>query len=89
MRIDELKRIAEENEYKQLENKHKQFEHKLEFKRYTGGLGNIVNKIVIREEVENRIFFSINHCDEKDLKMIKASIEFSETPIAERGNYED
>lgn len=84
MRIDELKRIAEENDYKQLENKHKQFEHKLEFRRNTGGLGNIVNQIAIREEVENRIFFNINYCDEKDLNMIKASIELAETPPEDR-----
>lgn len=84
MRIDELKRIAEENEYKQLENKHNQLEHKLEFRRNAGGLENIVNRIAIREGIENRIFFNINYCNEKDLNMIKASIEYAETPLEDR-----
>ena len=84
MRIDELKRIAKENEYKQLENKHNQLDHKLEFRRNAGGLENIVNQIAIREGIENRIFFNINYCNEKDLNMIKASIEYAETPPGDR-----
>lgn len=84
MRIDELKKIAEENEYKQLENKHNQLKHQLEFRRNAGGLENIVNQIAIREGIENRIFFNINYCNEKDLNMIKASIEYAETPIEDR-----
>lgn len=84
MRIDELKRIAEENEYKQLENKHNQLKHQLEFRRNAGGLENIVNQIAIREGIENRIFFNINYCNEKDLNMIKASIKYAETPVEDR-----
>lgn len=84
MRIDELKKIAKENEYKQLENKHNQLDHKLEFRRNAGGLENIVNQIAIREGIENRIFFNINYCNEKDLNMIKASIEYAETPPEDR-----
>ena len=83
MRIDELKRIAKENDYK-LENKHNQLEHKLEFRRNAGGLENIVNQIAIREGIENRIFFDINYCDEKDFNMIKAAVEFAETPVKDR-----
>ena len=83
MRIGELKRIAKENDYK-LENKHNQLEHKLEFRRNAGGLGNIVNQIAIREGIENRIFFNINYCNEKDLNMIKASLEYAETPPEDR-----
>ena len=84
MRINELKKIAEENEYKQLENKHNQLKHELEFRRNAGGLGNIVNRIAIREGIENRIFFNINYCNEKDLNMIKASLEYAETPPEDR-----
>ena len=83
MRIDELKKIATENDYK-LENKHNQLEHKLEFRRNAGVLANIVNQIAIREGVENRIFFNINYCNEKDLNMIKASLEYAETPLEDR-----
>ena len=83
MKIDELKRIAKENDYK-LENKHNQLEHKLEFRRNTGGLEDILNQIAIREGIENRIFFNINYCNEKDLNMIKASIEYAETPLEDR-----
>src|SRR5574344_1619991 len=84
MKIDELKRIAEENDYEQLENKHNQLKHQLEFRRNAGGLENIVNRIAIREGIENRIFFSINYCNEKDLNMIKATIKYAETPVEDR-----
>ena len=83
MKINELKRIAKENDYK-LENKHNQLEHKLEFRRNAGGLENILNQIAIREGIENRIFFDINYCDEKDFNMIKAAVEFAETPLEDR-----
>ena len=83
MKLNELKRIAEENDYK-LENKHNQLEHKLEFRRNAGGLENILNQIAIREGIENRIFFDINYCDEKDFNMIKAAVEFAETPLEDR-----
>ena len=84
MKINELKRIAEENEYKQLENKHNQLKDELEFRRNAGELENIVNRIAIREGIENRIFFDINYCDEKDFNMIKAAVEFAETPLEDR-----
>lgn len=84
MRIDELKKIAEENDYKWLENKHNQLDHKLEFRRNVGVLENIINQIAIREGIENRIFFNINYCNEKDLNMIKASLEYAETPPEDR-----
>ena len=83
MKIDELKRIAKENDYK-LENKHNQLEHKLEFRRNAGGLESILNQIAIREGIENCIFFDINYCDEKDFNMIKAAVEFAETPLEDR-----
>ena len=56
----------------------------MEFRRNAGGLGNIVNQIAIREGIENRIFFNINYCNEKDLNMIKASLEYAETPPEDR-----
>ena len=86
MRIDELERIAEENDY--------EFYESLEYKTITltreiSVDGFITNHITINSNTENQVFIENVHCDEKDLKMIKASIEFAETPPEDRGNYED
>ena len=86
MRIDELKRIAEENDY--------EFYESLDYKTITltreiSVDGFITNHISINSNTENHVFIENVHCDEKDLKMIKASVEFAETPVDERGIYED
>ena len=75
MRIDELKRIAKENDYKL----NKSLEHyKLTHKHYN-------NYITINGVYKNRLWISIPFfCDEKDFKMIKAAVEFAETPPEDR-----
>lgn len=79
MKINELKRIAEENDY--------------EFSKEYGDLQfkkrNHTNRIDISGDYENRIWISISiACDDKDFNMIKASVEFAETPTDERGEEE-
>lgn len=81
MRFDELKRIAKENDY--------EFYESLEYKTITLARkisedGFINNHIAINSNTENQVFIENVHCDEKDFKMIKASIEFAETPSDER-----
>lgn len=77
MTIDELKRIAEENNYefsKELGDFH--------FKKR-----NHTNYIDINGDFENKTWISIDVVcdDENDFNMIKASVKFVETPIDERG----
>lgn len=81
MRIDELKRIAEENDYK--------FYKSLEYKTITltreiSVDGFITNHITINSITKNQVFIGNGHCDEKDLNMIKASVEFAETHPEDR-----
>lgn len=74
MRIDELKKIAEENGYGYT----KSFgEHNLLCK-------DNLNRITINEDYPNMIFISNTICRENDMNMIKASIEFAETPPEDR-----
>ena len=75
MRIDELKRIAKENDY--------------EYSKYSithiFTRENIDNYIRINSMFENRIWISITDwCDGKDFNMLKAAVEFAETPPEER-----
>lgn len=73
MKIDELKRIAKENDY----------EYSKRFRNYT--LVREDNYININSVCENRIWISITDwCDDKDFNMIKASMEFAETPPEDR-----
>lgn len=75
MRIDELKRIAEENDY---EYSKVIWNHRFARK-------NSDNYITINGDYINRIWTSIQgYCDDKDFNMIKASIEFAETPPDDR-----
>ncbi len=75
MRIDELKRIAEENDY---EYSKVIWNHRFARK-------NSDNYITINGDYINRIWTSIQgYCDDKDFNMIKASIEFAETPPEDR-----
>lgn len=75
MKINELKRIAEENDY-EYEMRH--FQYKL--KKMQG-----TNCITISNDVEKTLWISNKcYCDKKDFNMIKAAVEFSETPIPDR-----
>ena len=76
MKIDELKRIAKENDY--------------EYSKYSithiFTRKNIDNYIRINSMFENRIWISITDwCDGKDFNMLKAAVEFAETPPEDRG----
>ena len=75
MKTDELKRIAKENDYI-LSRPFGDFT-------FTEGVGE--NYINISGDYKNRIWFSIpSFCNEKDFNMIKAAVEFAETPLEER-----
>ena len=75
MKINELKRIAEENNYK-LRSDSWQYSLKRE------GCDTYIN---ISAKIENIIWVSIvTICDEKDFKMLKAAVEFAETPPEDR-----
>ena len=75
MKINELKRIAEENDY---ELRSDLWQHSLKRK----GCDTYIN---INGKIENRIWVSIvTICDEKDFKMLKAAVEFAETPPEDR-----
>ena len=46
--------------------------------------GFLANFITISLNFENQIFVKIIHCDDKDFNMIKAAVEFAETPPEDR-----
>lgn len=74
MRIDELKRIAKENGYGYA----KSFgEHNLLCE-------DNCNSITINEDYINIIFIKNEICRPNDMSMIKAAVEFAETPPDER-----
>ncbi len=81
MKISELKRIAKENDY-ELKEKKETKEITLERKVTYDGL--ISNVITISLIIKNLIFIENEYCDDKDVKMIKAAVEFAETPIDDR-----
>lgn len=81
MRIDELKKIAEENYYGY-------FGVRGGFNNFRRESDGALISISI-SELNNILFLDLDSCDEEDFNMIKAAIEFTETPIAERGIYED
>ena len=75
MKIDELKKIATENDY---ELRSDLWQYSLKRK----GCDAYIN---INAKIKNRIWVSIvTICDEKDFNMIKAAVEFAETPLDER-----
>lgn len=75
MKINELKRIAEENDYELSES----------FDKYILTHKYCENNIVINDLYKNRLWISIPMvCDERDFNMIKASVKFAETPLDER-----
>lgn len=75
MRIDELKRIAKENDYELTKSDvHYKLTHKY-----------CDNYISINGVYKNRLWISIPFfCDHRDFNMIKAAVEFAETPIDDR-----
>ena len=75
MKIDELKRIAKENDYEY-------FKSTIDYKFVKKDSNNY---ITINSKYENRIWTAIQgKCDDKDFNMIKAAIEFAETPLEDR-----
>ena len=75
MKINELKRIAEENDY--------EFSKELGY--FCFKKRNHTNNIDISGDVENKIWISTGIiCDDEDFNMIKASVKFAETPLDER-----
>lgn len=74
MKINELKRIAEENDYEY------KFDIDHEFTNKNNG-----NYVTINSVCENSIWTSIRDwCNDEDFNMIKAAVEFAETPPDER-----
>ena len=75
MKINELKRIAEENDYELTKTiVHYKLTHKY-----------CDNNITINGLCENRLWISIPfHCDKRDFNMIKAAVEFAEIPPEDR-----
>ena len=86
MRIDELKKIAKENDYK-LEKLNDRKE--IILTRRVSIDGFLANFITISLDFENQIWIKNINCSKKDLNMIKAAIEFAETPISDRKIYEN
>lgn len=75
MKTEELKRIAKENDYEL----NKSLEHYKLTHKYCD------NYISINGLFKNRLWISIPFfCDERDFNMIKAAVEFAETPIEDR-----
>ena len=75
MKINELKKIAEENNY---EYKKNDCQHKL-ISMLTG------NFIIISNKFEKKLWVkNMGYCDDKDFDILKASVEFAETPIEDR-----
>lgn len=73
MRIDELKRIAEENDYE-----YEADSMKHQFKRQT-------TRISISRKYKKTLWITSNsYCDYRDFNMIKAAVEFAETPPEDR-----
>lgn len=78
MRIDELKRIAEENGY-EFYNGYV----RIEISRRIGD-SDCKNEISMGKYLLNTLWISNVDCQDNDLKVIKAAIEFAETPVKER-----
>ena len=77
MRINELKRIAEENDYELTEC--------LEQYELIRRNGLLTQRIIIGKARANGLWTYIKDwCDDKDVKMIKAAVEFNQTPAEDR-----
>ncbi len=77
MKINELKKIAEKNEYELTEC--------LEQYEFVRRSEILYHRITISKVRANGLWISIKvWCDDKDFNMIKAAVEFAETPIKDR-----
>lgn len=77
MKIDELKKIAKENDYK--------YEPGFMRTRFKREVEGYTNEIAVNEYATNYMWISNNyHCDEKDFNMIKATMKYAETPTDDR-----
>ena len=75
MKINELKRIAEENDYELTKS--------LEYYKLTHKYCE--NYISISVMCENKLWIlTPTFCGERDFNMIKAAVEFAETPLEDR-----
>ena len=81
MKISELKRIATENNYELKEEKETE---QITLEREVTFDGFISNVITISSAIKDLIFIKSKYCDNKDIKIIKAAVEFAETPIPDR-----
>lgn len=81
MRIDELKKIAKENEY-DIEIRYQAGCEEIVL--YSNHYGIIRQVVVINNEVKNIIFISNGSCSVNDLNVVKASIEYAETDPEDR-----
>ncbi|MBZ2387804.1 hypothetical protein K8P03_11025 [Anaerococcus murdochii] len=81
MRIDELKKIAKENEY-DIEIRYQAGCEEIVL--YSNHYGIIRQVAVINNEVKNIIFISNGSCSVNDLNVIKASIKYAETDPEDR-----
>ena len=77
MKIDDLKKIAEENDYEYFGVKDDCYN----FRRESDGA--LIS--ISFSELNKILFLDIDWCEERDFEMIKASIEFTGTPIEDRG----
>lgn len=81
MRIDELKKIAEENDYTFREDDAYGL---CKFARVINGECALVNQISVSMSFKNKIYICTKYCDGKDFNMIKAATEFAETDPEDR-----
>lgn len=81
MKINELKKIAKENDY-ELEKMHGYAE--VVFTRRVSIDGFMSNAITISLDRKAKVFIENFHCDDKDFNMIKAAVAFAETPPEDR-----
>lgn len=79
MKLIEIKKIAKQTNYRI-----KRSECELTLFRDVGNDGVILNKILIDLSKKSLLFINNMFCDEKDLQMIKATVEFAETPPEDR-----
>ncbi len=86
MKIDELKRIVKENGYKLIDSDLVIFIYGYSH----GGTDEFKTEIRISKlRVKDITIETGIYCEEEEFNVIKASVEFAETSISERGNHED
>lgn len=87
MKIQEISKIAKENDYEYYEYRHPHSSFldpgytRHVFKRKTT---DAKNKITVSKENVNRIWIQTDYCDENDFAMIKAAVKLAKTPIDDR-----